>query len=47
MVEIPELIPGYFARIGNDKLLTHQEEIDLSKRARVIMLPARDSSRRT
>src|SRR5919112_746268 len=34
MVEIPELIPGYFARIGNDKLLTHQEEIDLSKRAK-------------
>jgi RNA polymerase primary sigma factor len=30
----PELIPGYFARIGNDKLLTHQEEIDLSKRAK-------------
>src|SRR5215212_8169408 len=34
MVETPELIPGYFARIGNDKLLTHQEEIDLSKRAK-------------
>jgi RNA polymerase primary sigma factor len=34
MVEIPELISGYFARIGNDKLLTHQEEIDLSKRAK-------------
>jgi RNA polymerase primary sigma factor len=30
----PELIPGYLARIGNDKLLTHQEEIDLSKRAK-------------
>src|SRR5215210_595638 len=30
----PELIPGYFSRIGNDKLLTHQEEIDLSKRAK-------------
>src|SRR5215208_1713513 len=30
----PEVIPGYFARIGNDKLLTHQEEIDLSKRAK-------------
>src|SRR5215213_9918380 len=29
----PELIPGYFARI-NGKLLTHQEEIDLSKRAK-------------
>jgi RNA polymerase primary sigma factor len=34
MVETPELIPGYFARIGNDKLLTHQEEIDLSKRSK-------------
>ena len=34
MVETPELIPGYFARIGNDKLLTHQEEINLSKRAK-------------
>jgi RNA polymerase primary sigma factor len=30
----PELIPGYLARIGKDKLLTHQEEIDLSKRAK-------------
>jgi RNA polymerase primary sigma factor len=29
----PELIPGYFARIGTGKLLTHREEIDLSKRA--------------
>jgi RNA polymerase primary sigma factor len=34
MVETPELIPGYFARIHKDKLLTHQEEIDLSKRAK-------------
>jgi RNA polymerase primary sigma factor len=34
MVETPELIPGYFARIDKDKLLTHQEEIDLSKRAK-------------
>src|SRR5215218_6883128 len=33
MVEAPELIPGYFARIDG-KLLTHQEEIDLSKRAK-------------
>ena len=33
MVEAPELIPGYFARIGTGKLLTHEEEIDLSKRA--------------
>jgi RNA polymerase primary sigma factor len=30
----PELIPGYFARIGKGKLLSHQEEIDLSKRAK-------------
>ena len=30
----PELIPGYLARIGKGKLLTHQEEIDLSKRAK-------------
>src|SRR5215213_599165 len=34
MLETPELIPGYFARIGRGKLLTHQEEIDLSKRAK-------------
>jgi RNA polymerase primary sigma factor len=34
MVETPELIPGYLARIGKGKLLTHQEEIDLSKRAK-------------
>jgi RNA polymerase primary sigma factor len=34
MVETPELIPGYFARIGKGKLLTHQEEIDLSKRVK-------------
>jgi RNA polymerase primary sigma factor len=33
MVEAPELIPGYFARIGTGKLLTHEEETDLSKRA--------------
>src|SRR5215216_5563618 len=30
----PELIPSYFARIGKGKLLNHQEEIDLSKRAK-------------
>jgi RNA polymerase primary sigma factor len=30
----PELIPGYLARIGKGKLLTHAEEIDLSKRAK-------------
>src|SRR5215218_7835158 len=34
MVATPELIPGYFARIGRGKLLTHQEEIDLSKRVK-------------
>src|SRR5829696_7294294 len=34
MLETPELIPAYFARIGRGKLLTHQEEIDLSKRAK-------------
>ena len=34
MGEAPELIPGYFARIGTGKLLNHQEEIHLSKRAK-------------
>jgi RNA polymerase primary sigma factor len=34
MGDAPELIPGYLARIGKGKLLTHQEEIDLSKRAK-------------
>jgi RNA polymerase primary sigma factor len=34
MVEVPELIPGYFARIGKGKLLTHQEEMDLSRRTK-------------
>jgi RNA polymerase primary sigma factor len=34
MGEAPELIPDYFARIGKEKLLTHQEEIDLSKRVK-------------
>src|ERR671916_650316 len=33
-VETPELIPGYFAHIDKGKLLTHEEEIDLSKRAK-------------
>jgi RNA polymerase primary sigma factor len=32
--ETPELIPGYFARIDKGHLLTHEEEIDLSKRAK-------------
>jgi RNA polymerase primary sigma factor len=33
--ETPDLIPGYFARIDKGNLLTHREEIDLSKRAKV------------
>src|SRR4051794_16849940 len=32
--EAPELLPDYFTRIDKGKLLTHQEEIDLSKRAK-------------
>ena len=32
--EAPELLPDYFARIDKGKLLTHAEEIDLSKRAK-------------
>jgi RNA polymerase primary sigma factor len=32
--ETPELIPSYFAHIDKGKLLTHAEEIDLSKRAK-------------
>jgi RNA polymerase primary sigma factor len=31
--EAPELLPDYFARIDKGKLLTHEEEIDLSRRA--------------
>src|SRR5215213_281328 len=34
MVGAPELIPGYLSRIGKGKLLSHQEEIALSKRAK-------------
>jgi RNA polymerase primary sigma factor len=30
----PDLIPGYFAKIDKGSLLTHAEEIDLSKRAK-------------
>src|ERR687886_1162344 len=30
----PGLLPGYFARIDKGNLLTHKEEIDLSKRAK-------------
>jgi RNA polymerase primary sigma factor len=32
--ETPDLIPGYFAHIDRGQLLTHAEEIDLSKRAK-------------
>ena len=32
--ETPDLIPGYFAHIDKGKLLTHAEEVDLSKRAK-------------
>jgi RNA polymerase primary sigma factor len=32
--ETPELISSYFARIGGGALLTHAEEVDLSRRAR-------------
>ena len=32
--EAPELLPDYFARIDKGKLLTHEEEINLSKRAK-------------
>ena len=32
--ETPELIPGYFARIDKGELLTHQEEIELSRKAK-------------
>ena len=32
--QTPELIAGYFARIDKGHLLTHEEEIDLSKRAK-------------
>src|SRR5215213_3209782 len=32
--DTPDLIPSYFARIDKGKLLTHEEEVDLSKRAK-------------
>jgi RNA polymerase primary sigma factor len=32
--ETPDLIPGYFARIDKGELLSHAEEIDLSKKAK-------------
>ena len=30
----PGLLTGYFAKIGNGKLLTHRQEVDLSRKAR-------------
>ncbi len=32
--ETPELLPSYFARIDKGTLLTHEEEVDLAKRAK-------------
>ncbi|HZB10973.1 MAG TPA: sigma-70 family RNA polymerase sigma factor [Rubrobacter sp.] len=32
--ETPELLAGYFAKIGNGKLLTYRQEVDLSRKAR-------------
>ena len=32
--EVPELLPDYFARIDKGKLLTHQEEVELSRRTK-------------
>jgi RNA polymerase primary sigma factor len=34
IAQVPELIPAYLARIDKGKLLTHHEEIDLSRRTR-------------
>jgi RNA polymerase primary sigma factor len=39
--ETPELIPGYFARIDKGELLTREEEVDLSKRAKAGDMRAR------
>jgi RNA polymerase primary sigma factor len=33
-IKAPDLIPGYFAKIDTGRLLSHREEIDLSKRAK-------------
>ncbi len=42
--ETPELLAKYLEHIGQGKLLTHQEEIDLSECARpAIRKPARSS----
>ena len=40
--ETPELIPEYFAKIDKGGLLTHEEEIDLSKRAKACDKKARE-----
>jgi RNA polymerase primary sigma factor len=37
----PDLIPGYFAKIDTGRLLSHREEIDLSKRAKAGDMRAR------
>jgi RNA polymerase primary sigma factor len=34
MIKAPDLIPGYFAKIDTGRLLSHREEMDLSKRAK-------------
>jgi RNA polymerase primary sigma factor len=39
--ETPELLPSYFARIDKGTLLTHAEEVELSKRARAGDMRAR------
>jgi DNA-directed RNA polymerase sigma subunit (sigma70/sigma32) len=31
--EAPELLPAYFGRISKGKLLSHEEEVELSRRA--------------
>jgi RNA polymerase primary sigma factor len=33
-IKTPDLIPGYFAKIDTGRLLSHREEVDLSKRAK-------------
>jgi RNA polymerase primary sigma factor len=32
--EVPELLPGYFARIDKGELLTHRQEVQLSRRTK-------------
>jgi RNA polymerase primary sigma factor len=39
--ETPDLIPGYFDNIDKGKLLTHSEELYLSKRAKAVDKGAR------